>query len=148
MLFFCSGSSGFQPVNVTGFDGPIRSGPSAGFSDDEGSLSPPRHSYILEHGTRHQHHHSAGYSDDELALTSSDDAIAFSGDFCNYEPSTHVHHESAGPHYHHHGHHEPGRRARSSSQGRHRSEHSHHSHYTTLTHPSHHTTQHYYPDAL
>lgn len=57
LLPFCSGS--VQAISVPGLDG--RScgdggtwGPRPpGFSDDEISLSPPRHSYVLELGPRH-----------------------------------------------------------------------------------------------
>lgn len=65
--FRCSGS--VQNVGLHNIDGR-----GAGFSDDEISLSPPRHSYVLELGPRQQAYHAA-CSDDELALTSSDDAV-------------------------------------------------------------------------
>lgn len=98
-------SGSVQTLGVSGLDG--RGGP--GFSDDDVSLSPPRHSYVLELGPRHAAYHSA-CSDDELAFTSSDDIAA-----CEYE---HHHH-----HLHHHHQHTQecqfaGRRPRSSSQGR------------------------------
>lgn len=72
IFLFCFVSGSVQNVGLHGFDGRSCGGP--GFSDDEVSLSPPRQSYILELGPRHPAYHAA-YSDDELAVTSSDDAI-------------------------------------------------------------------------
>lgn len=76
----CSGSS--QTLSFAGVDGRIGAGRNpAGFSDDEISLSPPRHSYVLELDHRHHGPAAAGpvyhavCSDDDLAFTSSDDAI-------------------------------------------------------------------------
>ncbi|KAJ8960751.1 hypothetical protein NQ318_020044 [Aromia moschata] len=81
-----SGSGSVQTLGVAGFDG--RSCGGAGFSDDEVSLSPPRHSYVLELGPRHAAYHAAACSDDELALTSSDDAVGLTRHdlACDHEP--------------------------------------------------------------
>lgn len=132
----CSGS--VQTLGVAGCDGaagnvgvddggelPARDG--ANFSDDEVSLSPPRHSYVLEFGPRHQAYHTA-CSDDELAITSSDDAIGLAGDFCGYEPAAYGGGGGSGPF--------ACGRPRSRSQGRYSNR------YTTPHAP------HYYPDAL
>lgn len=121
----------FQPVNVTGFDGNSclrQSG--TGFSDDEGSLSPPRHTYILEQCGGPRGYLPRGeptYSDDELAgFNSSDDAIAYASDFAPvrgpYRSRTHT----------------PAAR-----QHRYRSDHPQHSHTIYASH-----SQHCCPDAL
>jgi hypothetical protein len=120
-------SGSLQTVGFAGLDGRSCGGP--GFSDDEVSLSPPRHSYVLELGPRRSAYHAA-CSDDDLAITSSDDAIGLAGNFCDYESPAYA---LRGP--------EAalcqlsGRRPRSSSQGRYRYHHHAHSH-------------HYCPDAL
>lgn len=72
VIVFLTYSGSVQTISFTGLDG--RNYRNTGFSDDEISLSPPRHSYILDLGPRHAAYHSV-CSDDDLALTSSDDAI-------------------------------------------------------------------------
>lgn len=132
MLFFpfsfrpCSGS--VQTLGFAGFDGHPPSvsqqhqSTATGFSDDEVSLSPPRHSYVLELGSRHQAYQSTAYSDEELTITSNpgETTAAAGSIFCEHGQP---HHRS--PHQQQHY-----QRPRSCSQGRYR----YHSHY--------------YPDAL
>lgn len=115
-------SGSVQTLGVSGFDGATCTG-TAGFSDDEVSLSPPRHSYILELGPRHQAYHTTTHSDDELAAlasSSEDTTGVISRGLCNHEPHEAHYYQLAS------------RRSRSCSQGRYR----YHSH------------PHYYPDAL
>ncbi|XP_044752126.1 FERM, ARHGEF and pleckstrin domain-containing protein 1 isoform X2 [Coccinella septempunctata] len=97
---FQSGSS--QTLSVSGLDGMVSSGSGPpGFSDDEASLSPSRHTYDLELGQQHHHHQPAQHAarrthrnsatctseDDEHGLVSSDDAIAVSGEFADRHQS-------------------------------------------------------------
>ncbi|XP_015835280.1 FERM, ARHGEF and pleckstrin domain-containing protein 1 isoform X2 [Tribolium castaneum] len=103
---FQSGS--VQTVGLAVLDG--RCSNHHGFSDDEVSLSPPRHSYILELGSRHQ---AYPCSDDDLAITSSDDAIGLAPNFCDYEPTSYRPSEGGLCQF-------AGRRPRSCSQGRYR----------------------------
>lgn len=127
IIVFFSNSGSVQTIGLAGIDG-RNNGTGPGFSDDEVSLSPPRHSYVLELGPRHAAYH-ASCSDDELAITSSDDAIGHPGNFCDYESTAYAVRTL-----------DPTcqqfacRRPRSSSQGRYRYQHPH--------------PHHYYPDAL
>lgn len=152
-FFFCSGAS-FQPAaNSSGYDVgnsclELRSQTTgAGFSDDEGSLSPPRHTYILEQcnisgsgprlitgsGNYINRINESTYSDDELGgFNSSDDAISYP----NTESSFRHHRNRIGTH--------PQSSRQHQQRQHHRSE-PHTAHTYTIHAPY---TQHYCPDAL
>lgn len=135
VCFFVSGSS-VPAAGAAGYDRnsclELRSQTTgAGFSDDEGSLSPPRHTYILEQcrggSGNYINRINETYSDDEIGgFNSSDDAITYPNE------RHYRHNRRIGTHP-----------QTTNRQQRHRSDNTPHT-YTIYTPHS----QHYCPDAL